>query len=471
MASNLRFLVSCLTFLSVVPAIGCVLLLSGHFGAGSGLRAAVIQQAEMNGAAELSRIFAPPVFFGATGNPVWKLDEQSCAVLLSARSAASAAVSAVVYRDGIQVCADLRDERLSQAALTALARDAERRLAAQGTAEVAFVLPDSGRLVVGRKFDTDGRSVAVFVAAKSTVSNLLLRTLSGAGDTAALTDGRDNILAAAAAWPAARPFLRLPVAGTNMTLLYGRPRDAFWAGWRASLPEIVTLAALLAVLAVVMMAIRSVDRSVLRWISYLSRIAEAHSQEQFLERFRCGAAPVEISALGLALNAMAEKAVQQRQNLQFAVAEQARLLRELHHRVKNNFQVIESLLSLQKRSLPAHQLGDIHFIEDHILSMVVADRIAFTTQQGTFVSVAKLLPDVVDGLGRAVRNFAASVQLKVDLRRCAIGPRSLNRLQPLPGSHPATLPQEILRFPAAAPRRDTGRRHIGLQRVGHRAAF
>jgi hypothetical protein len=74
------------------------------------------------------------------------------------------------------------------------------------------------------------------------------------------------------------------------------------------------------------------------------------------------------------------------------------LLRELNHRVKNNFQIIVSLMNLRKRMLPQERREDIRFIEEHVQSMSVAYRLVYATGSIVDVPMSELLTEVISGL-------------------------------------------------------------------------
>jgi hypothetical protein len=73
-------------------------------------------------------------------------------------------------------------------------------------------------------------------------------------------------------------------------------------------------------------------------------------------------------------------------------------LRELHHRVKNNFQIIASLMNLQKRMLPPERRGDLRFVEEHVQSMAVAYRIVSTSTEMVQIPIDELVHEVGDNL-------------------------------------------------------------------------
>jgi hypothetical protein len=74
------------------------------------------------------------------------------------------------------------------------------------------------------------------------------------------------------------------------------------------------------------------------------------------------------------------------------------LLRELHHRVKNNFQIIASLMNLQKRMLPPERRGDLRFVEEHVQSMAVAYRIVAAGSELVEVPIGELVRETIDNL-------------------------------------------------------------------------
>jgi hypothetical protein len=74
------------------------------------------------------------------------------------------------------------------------------------------------------------------------------------------------------------------------------------------------------------------------------------------------------------------------------------LVRELNHRVKNNFQIIVSLMNLRKRMMPPGRREDIRFIEEHVQSMSVAYRLVYATGSMIEVSLTELISEVVSGL-------------------------------------------------------------------------
>ncbi len=76
----------------------------------------------------------------------------------------------------------------------------------------------------------------------------------------------------------------------------------------------------------------------------------------------------------------------------------ATLVRELNHRVKNNLQIIVSLMNLQKRIMPADRREDIRFIEEHVQSMSVAYRLVYATGSMIEVSLTELVTEVLSGL-------------------------------------------------------------------------
>lgn len=105
-----------------------------------------------------------------------------------------------------------------------------------------------------------------------------------------------------------------------------------------------------------------------------------------------------------------------------AIAERDRLVRELHHRVKNNLQIIVSLMNVQKRMLPADRRGDIRFLEEHVQAMAAAYRVVYGSGELIRVSIDDLIREVVAGLvevsatpGHEVETAECEARLMINL--------------------------------------------------------
>ncbi len=87
------------------------------------------------------------------------------------------------------------------------------------------------------------------------------------------------------------------------------------------------------------------------------------------------------------------------------------LLREMQHRVKNNFQLVLSSISLQKRR---HQGAEVHRALDHVASLINAISLAHDQlapgQEGQTVR----LSDYIHALCSAIRQQVEEIELKVE---------------------------------------------------------
>src|SRR6185369_4965891 len=93
------------------------------------------------------------------------------------------------------------------------------------------------------------------------------------------------------------------------------------------------------------------DRQVTRWIFYLRRIAAAYRSGHYVIRPDLAGAPAEFQMLGDAMGEMAAGIEDRDRRLHEAVDLKTTLIKEIHHRVKNNLQIVMSLLSIQAQQI------------------------------------------------------------------------------------------------------------------------
>jgi two-component sensor histidine kinase len=181
--------------------------------------------------------------------------------------------------------------------------------------------------------DGNGGSV---ISNRNTTLNLTLAMVANAqSSTARSQDGLSWLYATA------------PLHGKDLTIVYAEPRDdllatALWQVRQSILLPLIAMA--LASLAIWM----GTHWLVVRWLRKLRRLAEQFGRGDFFgDRAAFNKAPREIAALSDDLHAMAETIDRRTAALDTALAAKTALTREVNHRVKNNLQIVTSLLTLQ----------------------------------------------------------------------------------------------------------------------------
>lgn len=103
------------------------------------------------------------------------------------------------------------------------------------------------------------------------------------------------------------------------------------------------------------------------------------------------------------------------------------LIKEVHHRVKNNLQIITSLLRLQKQDLKPEMAEKLDEAIDRIMAMALIHRKLYQTSDLSSVNVDSYIHDLVENISKSI-NISKEIKVKVET---SIMPFGLKTIVPL----------------------------------------
>lgn len=205
------------------------------------------------------------------------------------------------------------------------------------------------------------------------------------------------------------PLVARDLGQHGLTVVYAAP-DAprFGLAWWQTLVDF-----LLPVLAILLASVAiwyGTQRLVVRWLAALQRLSLYFAAGDYRHRgVSFTQAPREIRAVAASLYRMAGAVSERDRRLRQSLDHQRRLAREVHHRVKNNFQVVMSLLSLQSSRLPAGDAREaIDQARRRISALALVHRLIYDSGELASISSRTLLGALCEQLrpadtpGRAI---------------------------------------------------------------------
>ncbi|NWG45909.1 MAG: hypothetical protein HXY25_05095 [Alphaproteobacteria bacterium] len=185
-----------------------------------------------------------------------------------------------------------------------------------------------------------------------------------------------------------------------------------------------------------------VERMSLRWIRHLRAVAIAHRRGMVAVRARdYEKAPLEFQDLAETLNSMADSIERRQTSLQEAIDLRETLLREVHHRVKNNLQVIISLFNLQARSTTSEaETHHLRNLQAHVEGLAIAHHAAYAAPNIRNILLQDFLSELLAHLGQLFGQDAArtigcdieevhlSIDQAVPLAQLVVEAYAMNRL-------------------------------------------
>jgi len=156
------------------------------------------------------------------------------------------------------------------------------------------------------------------------------------------------------------------------------------------------------------------NRQVTRWIFYLRRFAAAYRSGHYALRPDLGTAPPEFQLLGVAFSEMAEGIEIRDRRLHESVNIKTTLIKEIHHRVKNNLQIVMSLLSIQAGQVKDPTARDALLqAQTRINALALVHRILNELEDQSTLDLRQLLEELCRQIGEGIG--AENVRVAVDV--------------------------------------------------------
>ena len=214
-----------------------------------------------------------------------------------------------------------------------------------------------------------------------------------------------------------RDYAGAVLAGGDLYALLSAPAPGLlsWARLNPIGVLLLPLAAWVTAFAAVMLVS---ERIVVRWLDYLERIAALYARGRYSVRpVQAAHAPAEIRLLAQTLDELAEAIAARDKSLNESLSEKDALMREIHHRVKNNLRIISSLLSMQQRALkdePAKAaLGDTR---QRISALALIYRTLYQSDDIRHADAREFLTELVGQMvaSESGRGFAVTSSIDAD---------------------------------------------------------
>lgn len=185
-------------------------------------------------------------------------------------------------------------------------------------------------------------------------------------------------------------------------------------GWRNLLT--ISLPMLMWALAVAV-AYFAVDQLALRHIVYLDRLVDAYGRSgRSLRALRVREAPRELAQLGGSFDTMAQEIETREGILLETLEEKEALLREVNHRVKNNLQLITSLMSLQIRDAGGErERAGLERLQERIQGLALVHQKIYESENTHAVRldlmIAEIARNLLDGSARSRTSVTLTIEL------------------------------------------------------------
>jgi two-component sensor histidine kinase len=161
-----------------------------------------------------------------------------------------------------------------------------------------------------------------------------------------------------------------------------------------------------------------VDRLLLRPLARMQEAVAAYQPgDRQLDLPSISSPAREIGELGSAFNQVTQTVARHEAELEAAIERQTRLVREVHHRVKNNLQVVASLLNLHARGAPNEQVSAAYAsIQRRVDALAVVHRNHYAELEvNRGVALRSLVSELASNLRATAPASASSMTIALHL--------------------------------------------------------
>ena len=161
-----------------------------------------------------------------------------------------------------------------------------------------------------------------------------------------------------------------------------------------------------------------VDRLLLKPLARMQRAIGAYQPgDQHLDLPILSTPAREIGELGLAFDRVTKTVARHEADLEAGLARQTRLVREVHHRVKNNLQVVASLLNLHARGAASDDVAAAYAsIQRRVDALAVVHRNHYAElEDNRGVALRSLISELAANLRATAPANASNMQVRINI--------------------------------------------------------